>query len=88
MKPLASMRRRASWNSTRRITRPSVVLMDQIKRRALFRGFAIETLGRAGPPAAEAIPVLRDVVKHGSKQEREAARQALQRIEPKAGEKQ
>ena len=65
-----------------------VVLIDQIKRWALLRGFAIETLGRAGPPAAEAIPVLREVVKHGSNQEREAARQALRRIEPKAGEKQ
>jgi HEAT repeat protein len=64
------------------------VLMDQIKRRALFRDFAIETLGRSGPPAAEAIPVLRDTVKHGSRQERDAARRALQRIEPKAGEKQ
>ncbi|MGO8930947.1 MAG: HEAT repeat domain-containing protein [Limisphaerales bacterium] len=64
-----------------------VVLMDQIKRWALFRDFAIETLGRTGPPAAEAIPVLREVVKHGSNQEREAARQALRRIEPKAGEK-
>ena len=65
-----------------------VVLIDQIKRWALLRGFAIETLGRAGPPTAEAIPVLREVVKHGSNQEREAARQALRRIEPKAGEKQ
>jgi hypothetical protein len=64
------------------------VLMDQIKRRALFRDFAIETLGRSGPPAAEAIPVLRYTVKHGSRQERDAARRALQRIESKAGEKQ
>jgi HEAT repeat protein len=65
-----------------------LVLIDQIKRWALFRGFAIETLGRAGPPTTEAIPVLREVVKHGSNQEREAARQALRRIEPKTGEKQ
>jgi HEAT repeat protein len=64
-----------------------LVLIDQIKRWGLFREFAIETLGRAGPPTAEAIPVLREVVKHGSTQERDAARQALRRIEPKAGEK-
>jgi HEAT repeat protein len=64
-----------------------LVLIDQIKRWALFRDFAIETLGHSGPPTAEAIPVLREVVQHGSKQEREAARQALRRIEPKAGEK-
>jgi HEAT repeat protein len=63
------------------------VLIDQIKRRTLFRDFAIETLGRAGPPAAEAIPVLRATVKHGSSQERDAARRALQRIESKAVEK-
>jgi hypothetical protein len=61
------------------------VLLDQIKRRALFRDFAIETLARAGPPAAEAIPVLREAVQHGSRQERDAARRALQRIEPKGG---
>jgi len=64
------------------------VLMDQIKRQALFQDFAIQTLGRAGPPAAEAIPSLSEVIKHGLKQEREAARQALRRIEQKAGEKQ
>ena len=63
-----------------------VVLKDQIERRSLFRGFAIETLCRARPPTAEAIPVLREVVKHGSKQEREAVRRALRQIEPKAGE--
>ena len=60
------------------------VLIDQVKRRALFREFAMETLGRAGPPAAAAIPPLRDVVaNHGSRQERDAAREALRRIEPK-----
>lgn len=60
-----------------------LVLMDQIKRRALFRDFAIETLARAGPSTGEAVPVLRDVVQHGSKQEREAAHRALRRIEAK-----
>ena len=64
-----------------------VVLIDQIKRWALFREFAIESLGRAGPPTAEAIPALREAVKHGSNQEREAARRALRRIESKAGKK-
>ena len=62
-----------------------VVLIDQIKRWALFRDFAIETLGRTGPPTAEAIPVLREVVQHGSNQEREAARRALRRIAPTNG---
>jgi HEAT repeat protein len=62
-----------------------VVLIDQIKRWALFRDFAIETLGRAGPPTAEAIPVLREVVQHGSNHEREAAHRALRRIAPTNG---
>jgi HEAT repeat protein len=62
-----------------------VVLIDQIKRWALFRDFAIETLDRAGPPTAEAIPVLREVVQHGSNQECEAARRALRRIAPTNG---
>ena len=61
------------------------ILLDQIKRHALFWDFAIQTLARAGPPAAEAIPVLRDTVQHGSKQEREAARRALRRIAPTNG---
>ena len=61
------------------------ILMDQIQRQALFRNFAIEALAQAGPPAAEAIPVLRDAAQHGSKQEREAARRALRRIEAKPG---
>ena len=65
-----------------------LVLIDQIKRWALFRGSAIEALGRAGPPAAEAIPMLREVVKHGSNQEREATRQAIRRIQLKVGERQ
>ena len=63
------------------------VLIEQIKRHAPLLDFAIETLGRAGPPAAEAIPVLLDTLKHGPRKERDAARRALQRIEPKAGEK-
>jgi HEAT repeat protein len=61
------------------------ILIDEIKRRALFRDFAIEALAQAGPPAAEAVPVLRDVVQHGSKQEREVARRALRRIAPTHG---
>ncbi len=60
------------------------VLIDQVKRQALFREFASETLGRAGPPAAAAIPALREMVKDGSRGERDAAREALRRIESKA----
>jgi HEAT repeat protein len=59
------------------------ILIDEIKRRALFRDFAIETLAQADPPAEEAVAVLRDVVQHGSKQEREAAHRALRRIQAK-----
>jgi HEAT repeat protein len=60
-----------------------LVLMDHVSRRTAFQDFAIEALARAGPPAAEAIPVLRQVAEHGAKPEREAARRALRRIEAK-----
>jgi HEAT repeats len=64
------------------------VLIDQIERRALFRDFSIESLCRARPPTAEAAPLLREVEKHGSGLQREAARQALRRVVPKPGKKQ
>jgi HEAT repeat protein len=60
-----------------------VVLMDAIQKRALYQDFAIEALVRAGPPAAEAVPVLRDLARNGQTREREAALRALKRIEAK-----
>ena len=61
-----------------------MVLMDVIRRRALFQDFAIETLAHVGPPAAEAIPILREVARNGASRERAAALRALRRIESRA----
>jgi HEAT repeat protein len=57
-----------------------LVLMDLVKKGTFLQGFAIEALGRAGPAAGEAVPVLREVAKTRSR-DREAALKALKRIE-------
>jgi HEAT repeat protein len=61
-----------------------LVLMEIIKKGSIFRRFAIDNLGGAGPAAAEAIPVLREVMKHDSNRDnKDAARRALKGIESK-----
>jgi hypothetical protein len=62
-------------------------LMGVIQKSGLSQDFAIQVLGNAGPPVAEAVPVLRDVAKTGAPREREASIRALKRIELKPGEK-
>ena len=59
--------------------------MELIANGFLYRRFAIEMLGKAGPAAAETIPVLREVmIKHGfNEEEKDEARRALKRIESK-----
>ena len=59
-----------------------LVLIDVIKKESLFQGYAMQSLGHAGPAASEAIPALREVVKTRSR-EREVALKALKRIETK-----
>jgi HEAT repeat protein len=64
-----------------------VFLMGVIQKKGLFAGYAIEVLANAGPPVAEAVPVLRDVANNGSPPEREAALRALRRIDVKPARK-
>ena len=59
-----------------------LVLTELIKRQSIFRGFAIESLGRARPAVGEAVAVLDAVVKSRSR-ERQAALTALRQIEAK-----
>jgi len=61
-----------------------LVLMKMIKSRSVYQRFAADTLGEAGPAAAEAIPVLREAAENSSQQSvKDAARRALKRIKAK-----
>jgi hypothetical protein len=57
------------------------VLMNAIRGGSGFEDFAINALGNTGPAASNAIPILRGVVRDGTRPHRDAARQALRRIE-------
>ncbi len=61
-----------------------LVLMKMIMTKSSLEREAIGTLGNAGPSAAEAIPVLREVVKHEEDRDlRDAARRAIKHITAK-----
>lgn len=60
-----------------------IVLMDLIKAKSKCRWMAIETLGEAGPPAKSALPLLRQELKSKDSDIREAAAEAIERIESK-----
>jgi hypothetical protein len=63
-----------------------LLLMELIKKNSIFTGFASKTLGEAGPAAAEAVPVLREVLKgKANSQDKDEARSALELIEAKPG---
>jgi HEAT repeats len=55
-------------------------MMEFIKRRSVYEGFAIQRLGEIGPAAKEAAPLLREVIATHDKHLREPARKALKRI--------
>ena len=63
-----------------------LVLMDLVQRATSSENYALEALGRAGPAAGQAVPVLRAAAKNHS-DERAAALRALKRIEAKGGAK-
>jgi HEAT repeat protein len=58
-----------------------VAMMNLVRKSALLADYASEELGRAGPAAREAVPVLKDALKSRNKRVREAAAWALKRIE-------
>jgi HEAT repeat protein len=55
-------------------------MMELIKKRSMFEGFAIQRLGEIGPAAKEAEPLLREVIATHDEHLREPARKALKRI--------
>jgi hypothetical protein len=58
-----------------------ITMMQYLRDGGGLCAIAVDTLGRAGASASEAIPKLRDIQKNGTPQERKAARDALRRIE-------
>ncbi len=60
-----------------------LLLLDLITHTTSGQVYAIQALARAGPAAAEAIPVLREIAEQGSGRERAEAIKALKSIEQK-----
>ncbi len=58
-----------------------LVLMESIKKRSGPDVFAIESLGRAGPAAKEALPILREATTNPYGSARESALRAIKEIE-------
>jgi HEAT repeat protein len=57
------------------------VLIEFVKSNSLFRGFAIEVLGEAGPDARAALPVVREALRDSDKLVRQSAADAVHKIE-------
>lgn len=57
------------------------VLLELIRKNSGLAFYAAETLGRAGPAAKDAVPVLREASKSEERALREAATKALKKIE-------
>ncbi len=64
-----------------------MALLELIRKNSGFASFAADTLGRAGPAAKDAVPVLREVSKSDKRVLREEAAKALKKIEAKDGAK-
>ena len=59
------------------------VLIQFVKSKSLFRGYAIEVLGEAGPGAKTALPVVKEALRDSDKSVRKSAADAIRKIEGK-----
>jgi HEAT repeat protein len=57
------------------------VLIEFVKSKNLFRSFAIDVLGEAGPAAKPALPVVKEALRDSDKTVRQSAADAVRKIE-------